>query len=133
MDYDPATRRLIVGKGYIENVTPEMWAYEVSGKRVLWHWFRYRRRDRTKPVIGDKLPPSPLDSMQPNGWLPEYTTDLLDLLNVIGRLIALEPKREDLLNRICAGPLRSTEELGAAGALAMPEAASPKKKAKSKH
>ena len=44
--------------------------------------------------------------MQPNGWLPEYTTDLLDLLNVIGRLIALEPKREDLLNRICAGPLR---------------------------
>jgi predicted helicase len=35
MDYDPSTRRLIVGKGYIENVTPEMWAYEVSGKRVL--------------------------------------------------------------------------------------------------
>lgn len=26
MDYDPATRRLKVGKGYIENVTPEMWA-----------------------------------------------------------------------------------------------------------
>src|SRR5207237_884228 len=38
MDYDPAMRRLTVGKGYIENVTPEMWAYEVSGKRVLWHW-----------------------------------------------------------------------------------------------
>jgi hypothetical protein len=132
MDYDPATRRLQVGNGCVENVTPEMWAYEVSGKRVLWHWFSYRRRDRTKPVIGDKLPPSPLDSMQPNGWLPEYTTDLLDLLHVLGRLIALEPKQADLLNRICAGPLRSTEELRAAGALAMPEAASPKQKTKSK-
>jgi predicted helicase len=26
MDYDPGTRRLKVGKGFIENVTPEMWA-----------------------------------------------------------------------------------------------------------
>jgi len=51
MDYDPATRRLKVGKGYVEDVTPEMWAYEVSGKHVLWHWFSYRRRDRTKPPI----------------------------------------------------------------------------------
>jgi hypothetical protein len=132
MEYDSATRRLAVGKGYIENVTPEMWAYEVSGKRVLWHWFSYRRRDRSRPIIGDRRPPSPLDSIQPEGWLPEYTTDLLDLLNVLGRLIALEPKQADLLNRICAGPLRSAEELGAAGALAMPEAASSKPKAKSK-
>ena len=132
MDYDPATRRLNVGKGYIENVTPEMWAYEVSGKQVLWQWFSYRRRDRTKPVIGDKRPPSPLDSIQPEGWLPEYTTDLLDLLHVLGRLIALEPAQADLLNRICEGPLRSAEELRAAGAFAMPEAATAKPKAKSK-
>jgi hypothetical protein len=121
MDYDPATRRLKVGKGYIENVTPEMWAYEVSGKQVLWHWFSYRRRDRTKPVIGDKRPPSPLDSIQPDHWLPEYTTDLIDLLHVLGRLIALEPAQANLLNRICAGPLRGAEELRAAGALALPE------------
>ena len=132
MDYDPSTRRLKIGNGYIENVTPEMWAYEVSGKRVVWNWFSYRRRDRSKPIIGDKRPPSPLDSIQPEGWLPEYTTDLLDLLNVLGRLIALEPKQADLLNRICAGPLRSGEELRAAGAFATPEAASAKPKAKSK-
>jgi hypothetical protein len=43
MDYDPTKRPLLVGKGYVENVTPEMWAYEVSGKQVLWHWFSYRR------------------------------------------------------------------------------------------
>jgi hypothetical protein len=132
MDYDPATRRLKIGMGYIENVTPEMWAYEVSGKRVLWNWFSYRRRDRGRPVIGDRRPPSPLDSIQPAGWLPEYTTELLDLLNVLGRLIALEPAQADLLNRVCVGPQRSAEELGAAAALATPEAASPKPKGKSK-
>ena len=118
MDHDPALQRLKVGKGYVENVTPQMWAYEVSGKHVLWHWFSYRRRDRTKPLIGDKRPPSPLDKIQPDYWLPEYTSDLLDLLNVLGRLITLEPKQADLLDRICAGRLRSADELREAGALA---------------
>jgi hypothetical protein len=144
MDYDPARRRLNIGKGYVENVTPEMWAYEVSGKQVLWHWFSYRRRvrgraiigdrqvrvmgrrsedgrDRTRPIIGDRRPPSPLDSIQPDHWLPEYTTDLLDLLHVLGRLIALEPAQADLLNRICAGPLQSADQLRDAGAFAMPD------------
>ena len=118
MDYDPATQRLKIGKGFVENVTPEMWAYEVSGMSVLRQWFSYRRRDRTKPVIGDRRPPSPLDKIQPDHWLPEYTSDLLDLLNVLGRLIALEPKQADLLQRICAGRLRTAEELREAGALA---------------
>jgi hypothetical protein len=110
-------------------VTPEMWAYEVSGKQVLWHWFSYRRRDRTRPIIGDRRPPSPLDSIQPDHWLPEYTNDLIDLLNVLGRLIALEPAQADLLNRICAGALQSAEELRAAGAFTVPEiAGAPKRK-----
>lgn len=134
MEYDPATRRLRIGKGYVENVTPEMWAYEVSGKQVLWQWFSYRRRDRSRPIIGDRRPPSPLDSAQPDHWLPEYTTDLLDLLNVLGRLIALEPKQADLLTRICDNPLLSAEELRNAGAftdVAEPPASS-KRKSKSK-
>ena len=83
----------------------------------------YRRRDRTRPIIGDRRPPSPLDSIQPKGWLAEYTTDLLDLLHVVGRLIALEPAQADLLDRICSSPLRGANELRAAGAFAVPEAA----------
>jgi hypothetical protein len=132
MEYDPVTRRLSVGKGYVDNVLPEIWAYEVSGKKVLSQWFSYRRRDRSRPVIGEKRPPSPLSNIQPEGWLPEYTTDLLDLLNVLGRLIALEPRQADLLNRICAGPLRSAEELAAAGAFAKPKATASPPKGKSK-
>jgi hypothetical protein len=132
MEYDPATQRLKVGKGYVENVTPEMWAYEVSGKQVLWHWFSYRRRNRTKPLIGDKRPPSPLDKIQPDHWLPEYTSDLLDLLHVLGRLIALEPRQADLLNRICDNPLLSAEGLRNAGALAHAEEKPAPTKGKSK-
>ena len=79
--------------------------YEISGKNVLDQWFSYRRRDRTKPMIGDKRPPSPLEKIQPAGWLAEYTEDLLNLLNVLGRVIALEPRQADLLERIVAGPL----------------------------
>ena len=134
MDYDPATRRLKIGKGYVENVTPEMWAYEVSGKEVLWHWFSYRRKDRSRPIMGDRRPPSPLNEIQPDHWLSEYTTDLLDLLHVLGRLIALEPAQADLLERICAGRLRSAEELRDAGALTHTEEkpAATKRKSKSK-
>ncbi len=105
MDYDAARRRLVIGKGFVENVTPAMRAYEISGKTVLDQWFSYRRRDRTKPPIGDRRPPSPLEKIQPDGWLAEYTEDLLNLLNVLGRLIALEPWQADLLDRIVAGPL----------------------------
>lgn len=91
-----------------------MWKYEVSGKQVLWHWFSYRCRDRSRPIIGTRRPPSPLDKIQPEGWLAEYTTDLLDLLDVLGRLIAIEPAQADLMDRICAGPLLEIGDLGIA-------------------
>jgi Type ISP C-terminal specificity domain/N-6 DNA Methylase len=105
MHDDAAKQRLVIGKGFVENVTPAMRNYEISGKNVLDQWFSYRRRDRTKPLIGDKRPPSPLEKIQPGGWLAEYTEDLLNLLNVLGRLITLEPRQGDLLDRIAAGPL----------------------------
>ncbi|TVR11703.1 MAG: hypothetical protein EA385_00880 [Salinarimonadaceae bacterium] len=105
MEYDPARNRLHVGKGFIDNVTPQMWAYEVSGKNVLRQWFSYRRRDRTRPVIGDRRPPSPLERIQPEGWLSEYTSDLINLLHVLGRLVALEPAQAALLERIVDQPM----------------------------
>jgi hypothetical protein len=105
MEYDAANRRLKIGKGCVDNVNPQMWEYEVSGKQVVRHWFSYRRMDRTRPQIGDKRPPSPLDSIQPDGWLAEYTSDLIDLLNVIGRLVALEPRQAKLLDDILSTDL----------------------------
>jgi hypothetical protein len=126
MEYDAAKQRLIVGKGYVANVTQAMWDYEVSGKQVVWHWFSYRKRDRSRPIIGDRRPPSPLDKIQPDHWLPEYTTDLLNLLRVLGRLIALEPKQADLLARICDGPLIHAADIHALLTEAAPVDNSPK-------
>ncbi|MFO7855002.1 MAG: type ISP restriction/modification enzyme [Paracoccaceae bacterium] len=119
--HDAATSRLFVGSGprvgFVANVPKAVFDYEVSGKNVLRQWFSYRRKDRSRPVIGDKRPPSPLDKVQPDHWLPEYTEDLLNLLHVLGRLVRLEPAQNDLLGRVLAGPLISETALKEAGAL----------------
>jgi len=105
IDYDPANRELKIGIGIIAPVAPEVWAYEVSGKQVLRQWFSYRRKNREKPQIGDRRKPSPLGDIQPDHWLPEYTTELLNVINVLGLLVKLEPKQAALLEEICDGPL----------------------------
>jgi hypothetical protein len=109
ISYDPSLKRLQVGTGYIDNVPSEVWNYEVSGKHVLRQWFSYRRRNRERPQIGDRRPPSPLGDIRPDRWLPEYTTELINLLNVLGRLVELEPRQADLLTRIVEGPLIPNE------------------------
>ncbi|MDE0207004.1 MAG: N-6 DNA methylase [Candidatus Tectomicrobia bacterium] len=116
IDYDDAKHRLLVGEGFIDNVPREVWQYEVSGKQVLVHWFSYRKKDRSRPVIGERRPPSPLEKIQSDRWLAEYTTELLNVLHVLGRLVALESRQADLLTRICNGPLISVETLRTAGA-----------------
>ncbi|MGD0520844.1 MAG: type ISP restriction/modification enzyme [Terracidiphilus sp.] len=125
LGYDAGKQRLLVGHGFIDRVSPAVWKYEVSGKQVLLQWFSYRKKNRERPIIGDRRPPSPLGDIQPDHWLPEYTTELLNVLNVLGLLVELEPKQADLLERICAGPLISEAELKAGGALEIPTA--PKK------
>jgi hypothetical protein len=103
-----------VGKGRIENLMPEIWAYEVSGKPVVRQWFSYRRRDRTRPVIGDRRPPSTLDGVQPDHWLNEYTTELMNLLHVLGRPVLIEPRQVELLKEVLEKPLLSIADLGLA-------------------
>lgn len=117
MRYDPDRQRLHVGGGYVENVGPAVWAYEISGKQVLPQWFSYRRRDRSRPLIGDKRPPSELEKIIPDHWPASYTSDLLDLLNVLGRLVELEPRQADLLDRLLVAELIHSDDLREAGAL----------------
>lgn len=120
INYDAGKHRLLVGHGFIDNVSSEVWNYQVSGMQVILQWFSYRKLDRERPIIGDRRPPSPLGNIQPDHWLPEYTTELLNVLNVLGLLVELEPRQADLLEQICAGPLISEDELKAAGALEVP-------------
>lgn len=113
--YDSSKRRLLIGSGYVENIPPEVWNYEVSGKQVLPQWFSYRRSNRERPIIGDRRPPSPLGNVQPDHWLAEYTTELINVLNVLGLLIEIEPKQAALLEKICSGPTFSITALNKAG------------------
>lgn len=105
LDYDAAAQTLKVGTGRIENVPLEVWEYEVSGKNVRRQWFSYRKKDRSRPLIGDKRPPSDLMKIQPDHWLPEYTSELINVLNVLAMLVELEPQQAKLLEEIEDGPL----------------------------
>jgi hypothetical protein len=130
IEYDPAKSRLLVGTGYVDGVSPHMWSYEVSGKHVLRQWFSYRKKNRERPIIGDRRPPSKLGEIQPDHWPAEYTTELINLLNVLGRLTELEPSQADLLELVCNAPMISVEELGAAGVFDKPVTAGAKLRAK---
>lgn len=115
--YDPGARVVRVGEGTVGPVAPEVGRYEVSGMRVVDHWLAYRRR----VPAGKKS--SPLDGVVAESWPAAWTTELLELLWVLERLVALEPRQADLLGRIAAGPLVTVADLTAAGVLPVPEEA----------
>jgi hypothetical protein len=117
IEYDEANRRLLIGNGYVEKVSPQAWNYEVSGKQVLRQWFSYRKANRERPIIGNRRQPSPLNKIQPDHWLAEYTTELINLLHILEKLVQLEPIQEELLEQICMSPLITVDELRSAGAL----------------
>jgi hypothetical protein len=99
--YDSVERRLYIGSGFVANVDPPVWNYHISGKQVLVQWFSHRRKTRERPIIGDRRPPSPLCDIQPDHWLPDYTTELLNVLNVLGLLVDSENEQKALLQKIC--------------------------------
>lgn len=103
MRYDETQRRLHIGDGYIDNVPPAVWNYEVSGKHILTQWISYRKKCRERPIIGDRRPTSKLGEIQPDQWLMEYTTELLNVLHVLALLVDLEPEQAKLLDAICDG------------------------------
>ena len=67
--------------------------------------------------MGDRRPPSPLSSVQPDEWLDEYTTELINLLNVLGLLVEMDNTLDDLLGRVLINGLITVDELNAIGAL----------------
>jgi hypothetical protein len=50
-------------------------------------------------VVGGKL-----GEIQPDHWLAEHTTELLNVLHVLALLVEMEPAEAKLLEAICAGP-----------------------------
>jgi hypothetical protein len=98
-----------MGDGEFAPVRPEVWEYEVGGKNVLKSWFNYRKKDPG----GKKT--SPLDHLNSVAWDPDWTTDAIDLLTVLTRLVELEPAQADLLNQVLAKDLLTMDDLRTAG------------------
>lgn len=107
--YDAASQVLTLGDGLWGPVIPEVWAYTVGGKNVLKSWFNYR-----KAVPGGKKT-SPLDYVHVDTWPAEWTTELIDLITVLARLVDLEAEQAELLADVLAGPMLTSDGLAAEG------------------
>jgi hypothetical protein len=114
IDYDPQTEELHIGTGRIAPVSPTVWEYEVAGRRVVKKWFEYRKREPS----GRRS--SPLDFVNATFWSADMTTELLELLNVLGRCVGLERRQADVLDEILAGPLVTLKDLEEARVLPVP-------------
>lgn len=107
--YDPTMETLTVGDGTFGPVPPATWDYTVGGVNVLRSWFGYRRKQRG----GKKT--SPLDGIHDLGWSADWTTELVDLLTVLTRLVALHGDQDRLLGDILAGETASSSHLAQVG------------------
>jgi len=114
LDYDAEQRELRIGAGIFEKVAPKVHGYEVSGTNVVRSWFNYRR---TGTGSGD---PDSLESITPDGWRPEWDIELLDILNALTALVALEPEQAELLSAIIDGPQITVADLTATEVLPVP-------------
>ncbi|MCL2464336.1 MAG: hypothetical protein FWF28_04610 [Micrococcales bacterium] len=100
---------LIVGDGESGPVRLEVWEYAVGGKNVLKSWFNYRKAEPG----GNRT--SPLDDIHTDQWDPDWSSELLDVLSVLTRLVAHEPRQAQTLNRVLVGDVFTMAELRAAG------------------
>ena len=89
--------------GEFSPVSPEVWDYSVSGMQVVKSWLDRRKGKRS----GRKS--SRLDDVRPDRWV--FGEELLELLWVLERTIALQPEGEALLEEVCASPLFTADEL----------------------
>ena len=88
---------LKIGRGEIGPVAPAVWAYSVSGYPVLPSWLR--RRIGPRGARGR----SALDRVGPATWTAALTRELLDLVWLLERTLALEPDLEMLLQAVLSG------------------------------
>ena len=103
--YNDETATLHVGAGEFAPVAPELFAFEVSGLKVVQSWLKYRM----KKGAGKKS--SPLDYIRPTRWTSQFTTELLELLWVLEATLAAYPEQARLLQEVVAGECFQADEL----------------------
>ncbi len=104
-DYNDTTKTLRVGAGAFAPVEPAVFAFEVSGLKVVQSWLNYRMRG------GAGRKSSPLDDVEPDTWPSQFTTELLELLCVLEQTVAGYSEQAQLLKAIVAGDCFEDDEL----------------------
>jgi hypothetical protein len=106
--YDPETETLLVADGVLTGVPDNVWAFSVSGMEVIPKWLGYRM---AKPAGKAASSKSPLDKIRPSSWLPEWSTELIEIVSSIKETLAMVPDGIALLDELVAGPLIAIDEL----------------------
>lgn len=103
-DYKGERREIHMGDGVFGPVSPEVWAFEVSGLRVVYSWLGYRKKGRS----GRRS--SPLDEIRPTAWTHAFTRELLELLWVLEATIAGYGEQAALLEEVLASDLFAADD-----------------------
>ena len=120
IEYQPLDNCLVVGWdqfGRIGPVTPGAAEYDISGMRVISHWFDYRKRNPS-----GRRGASDLDAENLQKWTNRMTEELRNLVAVLEGCVSLEQSQANLLDRIVNGPILSTAELTEAAVVPPPDA-----------
>ncbi|MEW1759912.1 type ISP restriction/modification enzyme [Streptomyces cyaneofuscatus] len=125
--YDAEAEALVIGDGRISPVPAGAWEFTVSGVRVVELWFERRAAAAVGAVpegaSGEGPEGGGLDAVGARGWIPEWTSELLELITVLALLDGLRPRQAALRARLEQAPLISRDELRAAGVLPVPASA----------
>lgn len=109
LTYEASTRELRVGDGTFGPVSQEVADYEVGGVNVLKQWFGYRKKDPTGLITTD------LDRINSTKWVPEWSTQLLEILSVLTQLTSLHEAQKIVLASVAGAPTFGRDELLQAG------------------
>jgi hypothetical protein len=113
--YRPDVRELHLADGVIAPVTEAAFDFRVGDIRTVEKWFRCRQRHPR----GRRS--SELDDVVNERWTAQLTVDLLNLLNVLEGLVALEGSQRALLRCVIASKLIARSDLVKMGVLPVPD------------
>jgi hypothetical protein len=108
IEYHPEAGVVTIGDGQLRGVRPEVWAYSVSGMPVVGKWLRYRTAKGAGRATSSS---SELDKVRPSEWHDDWNDELLDLIRVLTITLDRQADLDDLVNRVCDGPLIPASEL----------------------
>ncbi|MEV4344767.1 type ISP restriction/modification enzyme [Actinoplanes sp. NPDC049596] len=108
IEYDFGQQLIRIGDGEIRPVLPAVWEYKVGSMQVIKKWFGYRKKE----PAGKRS--TPLDSVHTREWSSTSTTRLLELINVLTRVVELELAQATLLNAICGSQQITDSDLASA-------------------